>query len=46
MMIKNECRHAHLHLDQAECLWCEDCVEKLVKRLTKKPGVVTKEFIA
>lgn len=35
-MIKNECRHAHLHLDKAECLWCENCVEALVKRLKKK----------
>ena len=35
-MIKNECNHAYKLLDHAECLWCENCVEKLVKRLNKK----------
>jgi len=38
-MIKNECRHAYKLLDHAECLWCENCVEKLIKRLKKKPEV-------
>lgn len=43
-MIKNECDHAYKLLDHAECLWCEDCVEKLAKRLNEKPKV-TEEFI-
>ena len=43
-MIKNECGHAYKLLDHAECLWCENCVEKLVKRLSKKPEV-TEEWI-
>lgn len=42
-MIKNECDHAYKLLDHAECLWCENCVEKLVERLSKKPEV-TEEF--
>lgn len=45
-MIKNECRHAYKLLDHAECLWCEDCVEKLIKRLTQKPDETkVKEFV-
>jgi len=43
-MIKNECGHAYKLLDHAECLWCENCVEKLAKRLSKKPKV-TEEWI-
>jgi len=43
-MIKNECGHAYKLLDHAECLWCENCVEKLAERLNKKPRV-TEEFI-
>jgi len=43
-MIKNECGHAYKLLDQAECLWCENCVEELVKRVSKKPEV-TEEWI-
>jgi len=43
-MIKNECGHAYKLLDHAECLWCENCVEELVERLSKKPEV-TKEFV-
>ena len=43
-MIKNECRHAYLMLDKAECLWCEECVEKLANRLSKK-SQVTDEWI-
>jgi len=43
-MIKNECGHAYKLLDHAECLWCENCVEKLIERLSKKPGV-TEEWI-
>ena len=43
-MIKNECGHAFKLLDHAECLWCENCVEKLIKRLDKKPGI-TEEWI-
>ena len=43
-MIKNECDHAYKLLDHAECLWCENCVEKLVKRLSKKPEA-TEEWI-
>jgi len=42
-MIKNECRHAYKMLDHAECLWCEDCVEKLVNRM-RKPKVSIKIF--
>lgn len=45
MMIKNECRHAYLILDQAECLWCENCVEALVKRLKKPKITVSREFV-
>ena len=41
-MIKNKCRHAYKMLDHAECLWCEDCVEKLVARI-RKPWV-SREF--
>lgn len=41
-MIKNECNHAYKLLDHAECLWCEDCVEKLARRLKQKPGVTNK----
>ena len=43
-MIKNECGHAYKLLDHAECLWCENCVEKLIKKLSRKPEV-TKEFV-
>ncbi len=43
-MIKNECGHAYKLLDHAECLWCENCVEKLAKRLSKKPEI-TEEWI-
>lgn len=43
MMIKNECRHAYKMLDHAECLWCEDCVEKLVNRIQKPK--VSRAFI-
>jgi len=41
-MIKNECGHAYKLLDHAECLWCENCVEKLIEKLSKKPGVTEK----
>lgn len=43
-MIKNECGHAYKLLDHAECLWCENCVEKLIKRLSKE-SEVTDEFV-
>ena len=43
-MIKNECGHAHKLLDHAECLWCENCVEKLIERLNKKP-IVSEYFV-
>ncbi|GAG30175.1 unnamed protein product, partial [marine sediment metagenome] len=42
--IKNECNHAYKLLDHAECLWCENCVEKLIKKLSKK-SKITKEWI-
>ena len=38
-MIKNNCRHAYKMLDKAECLWCEACVEELVKEI-QKPVIV------